>query len=117
MSFFKSAFSAKKVKPRKQISRSPLKLSADELYRDLGPKCEVIDVKVADKKIIFDIENGDWNTVAAKSFGETILSSNVQKIRKQNELLQEENNLLKLKVEILLSRLAESIAEKSSTQH
>ncbi|CAF0744324.1 unnamed protein product [Rotaria sordida] len=87
------------------------------LFSQESPKCEVIDVKVADKKIVFDIENGDWNTVAAKSFGETILSSNVQKIRKQNELLQEENNLLKLKVEILLSRLAESIAEKSSTQH
>jgi hypothetical protein len=39
-----------------------LKLPAEELYRDLGPKCEVIDVKVADRKIPFDIENGDWNT-------------------------------------------------------
>jgi hypothetical protein len=62
MSFLKSAFSFKKTKPRKYVSRSPLKLPADELYRELGPKCEVIDVKVADRKIIFDIENGDWNT-------------------------------------------------------
>jgi hypothetical protein len=62
MSFLRSAFSFKKTRPRKHVSRSPLKLPAEELYRDLGPKCEVIDVKVADRKIPFDIENGDWNT-------------------------------------------------------
>jgi hypothetical protein len=62
MSFLKSAFSVKKTKPRKQVSRSPLKLPADELYRELGPKCDVIDVRVADRKIVFDSENGDWNT-------------------------------------------------------
>jgi hypothetical protein len=39
-----------------------LKLPADELYRELGPKCDVIDVRVADRKIFFDSENGDWNT-------------------------------------------------------
>ena len=62
MSFLKSAFSVKKTKPRKHVSRSPLKLPADELYLELGPKCGVIDVKVADRKIVFDSENGDWNT-------------------------------------------------------
>lgn len=62
MSFLKSAFSFKKTKPRKHVSRSPLKLPADELYRELGPKCDVIDVRVADRKITFDNENGDWNT-------------------------------------------------------
>jgi hypothetical protein len=62
MSFFSNPFSIKKTKPRKYVSRSPLKLPADEMYRELGPKCEIIDVKVADRKIIFDIANGDWNT-------------------------------------------------------
>jgi hypothetical protein len=62
MSFCKSAFSVKKTKARKHVSRSPLKLSADEAFRDLGPKCEVINVKIADRKIFLDIENGDWNT-------------------------------------------------------
>jgi hypothetical protein len=62
MSFLKSAFSFKKTRARKHVSRSPLKLPADELYRELGPKCDVIDVRVADKKIVFDIANGDWNT-------------------------------------------------------
>jgi hypothetical protein len=62
MSFFSNPFSIKKTKPRKYVSRSPLKLPADEMYRELGPKCETIDVRVADRKIIFDVENGDWNT-------------------------------------------------------
>jgi hypothetical protein len=62
MSLFRNTFSVKKTKPRKHVSRSPLKLPADEMYRELGPKCEVIDVRVADRKIAFDIENGDWHT-------------------------------------------------------
>ena len=62
MSCLRSAFSFKKTKPRKFVSRSPLKLPADELARELGPKYEVIDVKVADRKIVFDIEHGDWDT-------------------------------------------------------
>ena len=131
MSFLKSAFSFKRTKPRKQVSRSPLKLPADELYRELGPKCEAIDIKVADRKIVFDIENGDWNTgiiihysssiykhknfylAGAESLSGTTSSSNAQKIRKQIEILQEENNMLKLKIEVLLNLVAESIAEFS----
>lgn len=62
MSFLKSAFSFTKTKPRKLVSRSPLKLPAEELTRELGPRCEVIDVRVADRKIVFDTEYGDWNT-------------------------------------------------------
>jgi hypothetical protein len=135
MSFLKSAFSFKKAKPRKHVSRSPLKLPADELYRDLGPKCEVIDVKIADRKIVFDNENGDWNTgriisllffyyeqkrifclAGAETLGGTISSGSTQIIRKQVEILQEENNMLKLKVEVLLNLVAESIAELSSAQ-
>lgn len=62
MSFLKGAFSFTKTKPRKSVSRSPLKLPADELYRELGPKYDVIDVRIADRKIVFDKEYGDWNT-------------------------------------------------------
>lgn len=55
-------FSVKKTTPRKHVSRSPLKLPAEEMNRELGPKCDTIDVKVADKKILFNIDHGDWNT-------------------------------------------------------
>ncbi|CAF0789959.1 unnamed protein product [Adineta steineri] len=112
-SYSMSAFSVKKTKPRKYVSRSPLKLPADELYHELGPKYGLIDVKVADRKIAFDIESGDWNTANAEALG-GISSNTAQKVRKQVEVLQEENNMLKLKVEVLLNLVAESIAEISS---
>ena len=60
----------RKTKPRKQVSRSPLKLPADEMYRELGPTCQVIDVKLADRKISYDMQNGDWNTGQSLSVDE-----------------------------------------------
>lgn len=38
-----------------------------------------------------------------------------QKIRKEIETLKDENNMLKLKVEILLNLVAESVAELNSS--
>ena len=48
--------------------------------------------------------------------GGTGSSGAAKKIRKQVEVLQEENNMLKLKVDVLLTLVAESVAELSSTQ-
>jgi len=52
----------------------------------------------------------------AESLGGTTSSGAAQKVRKQVDVLQEENNMLKLKVEVLLNLVAESIAELSSTK-
>jgi len=52
----------------------------------------------------------------AESIGGTGSSGSAKKIRKQVEVLQEENNMLKLKVDVLLTLVAESVAELSSTQ-
>lgn len=133
MSFLKGAFAFTKTKPRKSVSRSPLKLPADELYRELGPKNDVIDVRIADRKIAFDKEYGDWNTgrspgifsqnfcffdlAGAESLGGTVSSVVAQKVRKQIETLEEENNLMKIKVEVLLNLVAESTAELTQTRH
>lgn len=38
-----------------------------------------------------------------------------KKVQKQVEILQEENNLLKLKLEVLMNLIAESIADYLST--
>ncbi|CAF0904804.1 unnamed protein product [Didymodactylos carnosus] len=113
MSFLRNSFSIKKTKPRKHVSRNPQKLQAEEMARELGTVYGVIDVKIADQKIIFDAENGDWQTGGAISSGQ---SHAAQKLKKQTELLQEENNMLKLKVEVLLDLVAESAAEISSTR-
>jgi len=50
----------------------------------------------------------------AESLGGTTSSGNAQKIRKQVEILQEENNMLKLKFEVLSNLVAESVAELAS---
>jgi hypothetical protein len=50
----------------------------------------------------------------AESLGGIASSGAAQKIRKEVGILQEENNMLKLKVDILLNLVAESVAELSS---
>ncbi|CAF3773417.1 unnamed protein product [Rotaria socialis] len=107
MPFCKSAFSFSRTKARKNVSKSSVKLPVHELYRDLGPNCEVIDVKVADKKIAFDIENGYWNTAGAESLYGIKSIGSTQTIRKQVAISNEENNMLKLKIEVLLNLVAE----------
>ncbi len=64
------------------------------------------------QKIFCDI----FYLVGAESLGGTASSGAAHKVRKQVEVLQEENNMLKLKVDVLLNLVAESIAELSSSQ-
>jgi hypothetical protein len=52
----------------------------------------------------------------AESLGRINTNSNAHKTGKQVEILQEENNMLKLKVEVLVNLVAESIADSLSTQ-
>jgi hypothetical protein len=60
MSFLRSSFSIRKTKPRKAVSRSPLKLPAEELARELGPYYQTIDARIGNQKMAFDIAHGDW---------------------------------------------------------
>jgi hypothetical protein len=60
MSFLRSSFSIRKSKPRKAVSRSPLKLPAEELARELGPRYQTIDARIGNQKMAFDIAQGDW---------------------------------------------------------
>jgi hypothetical protein len=62
------------------------------------------------------INNNIFRLAGAESLGGTASSGSAQKIRKQIEVLQEENNMLKLKVEVLLNLVAESISELSLAQ-
>ncbi len=52
----------------------------------------------------------------AESLGGMASTGAAHKIGKQITVLQEENNMLKLKVDVLLTLVAESIAELSSSQ-
>ncbi len=60
MSFLRSSFSIRKTKPRKVVSRSPLKLPAEDLARELGPHYQTIDARIGNQKMAFDIVHGDW---------------------------------------------------------
>ncbi|UJR23742.1 hypothetical protein I4U23_026719 [Adineta vaga] len=110
MSFLKQAFSFKRTKARKDVSKNPLKLSTEESCHEFGPICNIIDVKIADRKIFFNTDNGNWNTENAEIFHE-ISNDTADRIRKHIQILQEENNILKVKIEVLFNLITESIAE------
>ena len=57
-----------------------------------------------------------WCQGGAERTRGTASSSTANKTRKQVDILQEENNMLKLKVEVLLNLVAETIAEFSNTE-
>ncbi len=60
MSFLRSSFSIRKTKPRKAVSRSPLKLPAEDLARELGVQIPAIDARIGNQKMTFDAAQGDW---------------------------------------------------------
>ena len=57
-----------------------------------------------------------FRLAGAESLGGTVSSGTAQKIRKEVETLEEENNMLKLKLEVLLNLVAESAAELSDAR-
>lgn len=68
MSFLRSSFSIRKTKGRKVVSRSPLKLAAEDLSRELGPQIQTIDARVGDQKMAFDPIRGEWHAGTLTSF-------------------------------------------------
>ncbi len=49
-----------KTKPRKAISRSPLKLPGEVLAREFGPRYQTIDVRIGNQRMVLDIAQGTW---------------------------------------------------------
>lgn len=102
---FGNKFSPKKTPPRRAHSLSNLHLDATQSQEEFGPNVGNVKVRLGGQEIAF--ENGLWvqdSGVGAASHKE------VMKLRKANQQLQEENNLLKLKMDILLDMLAEASA-------
>ena len=60
MSFLRSSFSIRKTKNRKAVSRSPLKLAAEDLARELGSQVQTIDARIGNQKMAFDAAHGEW---------------------------------------------------------
>ncbi|XP_033045566.1 protein chibby homolog 1 isoform X1 [Trachypithecus francoisi] len=108
MPFFGNTFSPKKTPPRKSASLSNLH-SLDRSAREveLGLEYGSPTMNLAGQSLKF--ENGQWIAETGVSGG--VDRREVQRLRRRNQQLEEENNLLRLKVDILLDMLSESTAE------
>ncbi|KAL0625366.1 Protein chibby-like protein 1 [Plecturocebus cupreus] len=120
MPFFGNTFSPKKTPPRKSASLSNLhsvsvstavgsECSLDRSTREveLGLEYGSPTMNLAGQNLKF--ENGQWIAETGVSGG--VDRREVQRLRRRNQQLEEENNLLRLKVDILLDMLSESTAE------
>ncbi|XP_070707961.1 protein chibby homolog 1 isoform X2 [Pempheris klunzingeri] len=106
MPLFGNTFSPKKTPPRKSASLSSLhtldrSTREIELGLDYGPP--VMNIGGQSWKF----EEGQWMTES----GGNAPSRELQRLKKKNVQLEEENNLLKLKIEILLDMLTETTVE------
>ncbi|KAL7982417.1 hypothetical protein Chor_010015 [Crotalus horridus] len=114
MPLFGNTFSPKKTPPRKSASLSNLhseELVSEELDRstreiELGLEYGTPVMTLTGQSLKF--ENGQWIT---ESFGSNGDRRETQRLRKRNQQLEEENNLLRLKVDLLLDMLSETTAE------
>uniref|UniRef100_F6TG91 Chibby 1, beta catenin antagonist n=3 Tax=Callithrix jacchus TaxID=9483 RepID=F6TG91_CALJA len=108
MPFFWNMFSPKKTPPRKSASLSNLH-SLDRSTRELelGLEYGSPTMNLAGQSLKF--ENGQWIAETGVSGG--VDRREVQRLRRRNQQLEEENNLLRLKVDILLDMLSESTAK------
>ncbi|XP_043282564.1 protein chibby homolog 1 [Venturia canescens] len=107
MPFFTNKFSPKKIPTRKaDVSLANKDLSPKRIERELGPDIGPIKLRLGDQEATFD--EGLWIPETGKASG-TFREN--EKLRKEVKKLEEENNLLKLKFELLLDMLTETTAE------
>ncbi|XP_003470545.1 protein chibby homolog 1 isoform X1 [Cavia porcellus] len=108
MPLFGNIFSPKKTPPRKSASLSNLQ-TLDRSIRDveLGLNYGTPTMNLAGQSLKF--EKGQWIAEAGISGG--VEQREMQRLRRRNQQLEEENNLLRLKVDILLDMLSETTAE------
>ncbi|XP_068161658.1 protein chibby homolog 1 [Antennarius striatus] len=106
MPLFGNTFSPKKTPPRKSASLSSLHtLDRSTREVELGLEFGPPNMNIGGQTWKF--EDGQWVT---ESGGNTS-SRELLRLKKRNTQLEEENNLLKLKIEILVDMLTETTVE------
>ncbi|KAM4623324.1 protein chibby homolog 1 isoform 2-T2 [Polymixia lowei] len=106
MPLFGNTFSPKKTPPRKSASLSNLHtLDRSTREIELGLEYGAPVMNIGGQSLKF--EEGLW---IAESGG-SVSGKEVQRLKKRNLQLEEENNLLKLKIDLLLDMLSETTAE------
>ncbi|XP_022095458.1 protein chibby homolog 1-like [Acanthaster planci] len=109
-------FNTKKTPPRRSLSLNNLnKLESSIREEEYGIDYGQPAMRIAGQVIKFDTENGIWISEKSGSSG-GVSQKEFIKLRKRNESLVEENNLLKLKIEILLDMLTETTSEKQELE-
>ncbi|KAM3173061.1 hypothetical protein ACTXT7_013252 [Hymenolepis weldensis] len=109
MTIFGKRFSLPKMPPRKASSMTNLsQLDASTRSNEFGLDYGVVKARLSGRNLIF--KNGRWR-VEDGDTGDERASKEATQLKNENRKLYEENNLLKIKVELLLDMLAEATAE------
>ncbi|KAG8221887.1 hypothetical protein J437_LFUL006705 [Ladona fulva] len=104
MPLFFNKFNPKKTPPRKApLSAVHSGLSAKRAQEELGADIGEIKLKLGDIESVF--EDGDWVYEAPDH--QAASSKTVSKLKHRAQNLEEENNTLKIKIEVLLDMLTE----------
>ncbi|KYN35540.1 Protein chibby like protein 1 [Trachymyrmex septentrionalis] len=105
MPLFFNKFSPKKTPTRKaSVFLANKNLSPKRIEKELGPEVGPIRLRLGDQEAIFEAESG--------KVGGTFKEN--EKLKKEVRRLEEENNLLKLKFDVLLDMLTQTTAEVHS---
>ncbi|XP_016060767.1 PREDICTED: protein chibby homolog 1 [Miniopterus natalensis] len=108
MPLFGNTFSPKKTPPRKSASLSNLhNLDRSTREVELGLDYGTPTMNLAGQSLKF--ENGHW--VAETGISSGVDQREAQRLRRRNQQLEEENNLLQVKVDVLLDMFSETTAE------
>ncbi|XP_033211849.1 protein chibby homolog 1 [Belonocnema kinseyi] len=107
MPLFSSKFSPKKTPIRKaSVSLANKDLSPKRLEKELGPDIGEIRICLGEQQAVFD--HGMWIPESGQ-IGGTFKEN--ESLKKDLRKLEEENNLLKIKLEVLLDMLTQTTAE------
>ncbi|CAK9834426.1 Protein chibby homolog 1 [Anthophora retusa] len=107
MPLFSNKFSPKKTPSRKAgISLANKDFNSKSIEKELGLNIGPIRLKLGDQETIF--EAGSWIPESGK-IGGTYKEN--ERLKKEIKRLEDENNLLKLKFEVLLDMLTQKTAE------
>ncbi|KAG7506617.1 hypothetical protein JOB18_010958 [Solea senegalensis] len=106
MPIFGNTFSPKKIPPRKSASLSSLH-TLDRSTREIELGLEYGPPAMNIGGLSWKFEEGQW---VSESGGNTS-GRELRRLKKRNAQLEEENNLLKLKIELLMDMLTETTVE------
>ncbi|KAL5108420.1 hypothetical protein TcWFU_000978 [Taenia crassiceps] len=111
MPIFNKKFSLPRMPPRKASSMTNLsQLDASTRSNEFGLDCGVVKARLSGRNLTF--KNGRWRVEDGRGdSGDEPASKEIGRLKNENRKLYEENNLLKIKVDILLDMVAETTAE------